>query len=173
MLWPILQGVPGLGWQKEEHPHWGWGGEGRGRAEWSPTHSGGFPETNSGPGALPGYSLEPWCLEPFPSVLGSRVGQLPPMRERHASRRGWKKKMQRKEVGAGRQTSNAGGGEGRGGAGGGGWPSWHQPPEWKPRSHRNSGGPRHPQINGFGCGAIMGFLAAGSLLNSLFWFTLD
>lgn len=117
MLWPILQGVPGLGWQKEEHPHWGWDGEGRGRAEWSPTHSGGFPETNSGPGALPGYSLEPWCLEPFPSVLGSRVGQFPLMREQHASRRGWKKKMQRKEVGAGRQTSNAGGGGGEEGQG--------------------------------------------------------
>ena len=114
MLWPILQGIPGLGWQKEEHPHWGWGGEGLGRAEWSSTHSGGCPETNSSPGALPGYSLEPWCLEPFPSVLGSRVGQLPPMQEGHVSRRGWKRKMQRKEVGAGRQTSWR---RGRGGAG--------------------------------------------------------
>ena len=82
------------------------------------------------------------------------------MEEKDAEKRGGGRKANKLEEGARR---------GRGG----GWPNWHQPPERKPRSHRNSGGPRQPQINGIGYGAIMGFPAAGSLLNSLFWFTLD
>ena len=49
-------------------------GRGQGRPELSPTHSGGFPETNLRPGCSARIQLEPWCLEPFPSVLGSRIG---------------------------------------------------------------------------------------------------
>lgn len=69
-----------MGWQKEERPPL-WGEGARDKAELTPTHSGGFLGKTSGQCSLPGYIWEQWCFEAFPSVLGNRIGPVPPVRK--------------------------------------------------------------------------------------------
>lgn len=80
MLWRIFQGGPGVGWQKEERPPLG-GEGGRDKAELTPAHSGGFLGKTSSQCSLPGHIWGQWCLEAFPSVLGNRIGPVPPVRK--------------------------------------------------------------------------------------------